>query len=149
MTELIKQRTLSDCVPCSMAMFLGLTYEEIVRPAVELTEDEWSPHSPMYYPLMWAMFEKLGTPVASSKYLLLHRPAIVSVLSPTRPDWLHAVYWDGERIWDPMLKPVIDVDYMMGNFVQCTQSLRDMVELVQSVEHQTRVASAKTLVEER
>ena len=31
---------------------------------------------------------------------IYRQPAYVIVQSPTKPEWSHAIYWDGEQFWD-------------------------------------------------
>ena len=34
------------------------------------------------------------------RFPITRTPAYVIVESPARPDWTHAIYWDGEQFWD-------------------------------------------------
>jgi len=99
---LMRQRFDADCAVCCLAMFLGLEYEDVAKHCAG-------------YELVWAGLTNDRERAIASLYRVdvefvdgsridWDRPAVVTVPSLNacgeRPA-THAVYWDGERSWDP------------------------------------------------
>ena len=42
-----------------------------------------------------------GKAILSLKYRVNKHPAYLIVQSETNPEYAHAIYWDGDKIWDP------------------------------------------------
>lgn len=96
----IQQRMPADCTVAALAMFLGQSYEAVVRhcSGAELVQ----------YGLPWPRERHIcglfGTDVEVVDVSLVNwkRAAILTV--PSLNDGggrTHAIYWDGRRAWDP------------------------------------------------
>lgn len=100
--DFVQQRMPADCAVATLAMFLGLTYEDIAKHCAgyELAIQGLSWSREEY---IFGLFE---TPVAVYDRSLIDwsQPAILSVPSLNEPDGgTHSVYWDGTRAWDPQM----------------------------------------------
>jgi hypothetical protein len=109
MTRLIQQRTDYDCSLAAVAMAMGApswgsvwTEEDLAAVVgkgahtgdiLEKVKLERLKH--------WTQVGVYGHDVSQAASFLWRRPAILSVSSiNSQSDW-HAVYWDGEVLWDP------------------------------------------------
>lgn len=123
MTTLIKQEGASDCELACMAMALGMTYDDLrarLGPGfVRLIN--LSGTSDFYEDVMLAtlglvehqdyekgLFSHHQMTMWFAKRALWGRRAILSVRSKNNVDGRHAIYWDGERIFDPSPKLTYD-----------------------------------------
>lgn len=129
-----KQRTNKDCAICTLAMFLGVPYEEVkitteqmesilfggmereVEDAILLAHgyEVGKHYTRMHAAPWWAT-------TGFVKNMLWGRRAIISVMSKNYRDATHAVYWDGEALYDPSTllthewKEVEAIDFLMAN----------------------------------
>ena len=111
MTTLIQQRTNHDCVLASMAMAIGKEKWEDAWTEEDLQKVVESRGIADYDPWLDRHGLKEGRDYISIyvhedsmrvvKALLWKRRALLSVESVNHNYGSHAVYWDGERIWDP------------------------------------------------
>jgi hypothetical protein len=101
MTKYVRQRSQNDCGVAALAMFLGMTYEQTVECIREARPDyELGASTEVALLLQVASENTPGFPVITHLRTVV-RPALLCVRSPAEPEFGHAVYWDGERIWDP------------------------------------------------
>lgn len=116
------------------AMFLDRSYEDVVAVAQDALPS-WDPSTPSSLSLLWYVCQELDGPVASSRYLIDGVPAIVVVPSTISDAYHHAVFWDGENVFDPSpIKPVTR-EYMFENFLEVTVRLDAMVDFARSYRH--------------
>ncbi len=99
--KLIKQRHHGDCAIAAIAMFVGVSYEDVEK---KLSKVE----------LYAGLTEEREVEVIGSFGIRVElrmnetwdpsEPAVLSVPSLNLDSTLHAVYWDGSRIYDPSTK---------------------------------------------
>lgn len=128
--QYVTGRASGDCGVASLAMFLGVTYEQ----ALEYLEkfgpvDVDRGISITHLALAATEYDEL---TVITPYRDVNKPAVVCVLSPGAPDEGHAVYWDGEEFWDPVLGAVIDQEYVDGHCYAQIQRISDMVDILAS-----------------
>lgn len=92
--KLIEQRGKSDCVICCVAMAVGRTYDEVS--ALTNMGDFGLSHSAEF----WLLRRFGWTPIRLFGFRPMY-PSIVTVASLNLPGRLHAVWWDGDRLFDP------------------------------------------------
>jgi hypothetical protein len=112
---MIKQRGKHDCVICTIAMALGLTYEEVKDAAI--AEHAYEPDKGTNYE--YAILEHLGLrqmhefcimgrgilDAAFFRKFSWRRRAILTVPSLNIENGWHSIYTDGKKLYDPcMLK---------------------------------------------
>lgn len=113
MTNLVIQKNNHDCVLASIAMAVGKSYEEAWT-NTDIDEVVKSGGVSDYIPWMekqglkegkdfWIIIRSI-TEQDMTKVMLKWRPAILSVASLNHDHGWHAVYWDGERMYDPSNK---------------------------------------------
>ncbi len=100
MTDFIPQRMPADCAVAALAMFLGVTYEDIARHCTgsELVDSgmPWVRENHILH-----LF-KAPCDVFDRTVMDWSSPAILSVPSLNEAEGVtHSVYWDGSRVWDP------------------------------------------------
>lgn len=96
----VKQRFRSDCAVCCLAMFLGCEYEEIARHCAghELVANGLTNFREKH---IAGLFE-VDIVFRDTSMLDRSRKAVLTVPSLNSGVGLtHAVFWDGNRIWDP------------------------------------------------
>ncbi|MEZ0263009.1 MAG: hypothetical protein ACAH80_18535 [Alphaproteobacteria bacterium] len=114
MTELIKQRNMTDCGICCLAMCFSVTYEEILSRAEDYVfRLSWGCDKGLatieerqivesfghaVRSLIWWHFENNGGDFWRA---LEGNRALLSVPSLNIEDGLHLVYWDGTKLLDP------------------------------------------------
>jgi hypothetical protein len=110
MTTLIQQRTSSDCVLACIAMAAGAaSWDEVwtqadadkvvaSRGISPYDYSEWSERAGLKFDDC-SIYESCSQKTV--KYLLRGQRAILSVYSLNIDGGHHAVYWDGQRLWDP------------------------------------------------
>jgi hypothetical protein len=119
MTELIKQRTDTDCNLCCLAMALGITYEEM-ESCLTLADAPTLAKSGMSNPMEDRLLAVKGyVPEAHFRrlypqshlvqthflrHILWGRRAVLTVMSKNNNDGMHAIYWDGKALFDPTQK---------------------------------------------
>ena len=100
MKSFAQQRFAGDCQVACLAMFLDVSYDEVVKHV-------WG--SELIYGLadgrdkyIAALFEvEIGAKDTSK--LRRKNPAVLTVPSLNDPNGSrHVVYWDGKRVWDPL-----------------------------------------------
>ena len=71
---------------------------------------------------------------ATSELWVAASPAIIGVISPTRADTGHAVFWDGEKLIDPEAGPdnagPVDRAYVDRFGLEFTQRAGDLIALM-------------------
>jgi hypothetical protein len=97
---LIQQKFTADCAVAALAMFLGVDYEDILPHVAghELVHNGLANAREKY---IAGMFEveivfRDRTKIDWSQPAVLTVPSMNSETGAT-----HAVYWDGDRVWDP------------------------------------------------
>lgn len=109
MTTLIQQRTKSDCVLACIAMAAGVSSwddlwtqedaDKILGKGISPFDySEWGERAGLQfdYCSVWN-----GADMNTIKFLLKGQKVILSVDSLNIDHGSHAIYWDGERLWDP------------------------------------------------
>lgn len=100
----VPQRYQNDCGVAAMAMFMGVTYEATVEMIRALHPEYQAGEPTSLSTLVGVLGSNDDFPV-----LTLHRdatrPALLCCYSYVEPTFGHAVYWDGERAWDPSPGP--------------------------------------------
>lgn len=97
--QFVQQRFSGDCQLCCLAMFLGVSYEEVVKHVwgnelVHGLRDERTEY-------ILGLFEA-DVVIRDVNRLDRSQPAVLTVPSLNHYDGgRHVVYWDGERVWDP------------------------------------------------
>ena len=129
----IYQRAEDDCLICALAMLTGRPYEAVVEAALAL-HAEFPPAGPMSHSMMRGVAAGWGFVLLSGVHMLWAYPAIIGVISPTRPGTGHAVVWDGEKIIDPGRKAgepaIIDRAYVERMGLEFTQRAQDLTALI-------------------
>lgn len=100
MTDFVQQRMPADCAVATLAMFLGVAYEDIARhcTGAELVDSglSWSRENHILH-----LFRK-PCDVFDRTVMDWNAPAILSVPSINEAEGVtHSLYWDGNRVWDP------------------------------------------------
>lgn len=100
MTELIQQRFTADCAVCCLAMFLGVDYEKVAQHCRgdELVRNGLVNMRERYIAELFEVaivFRDVGK-LDQTQPAVLTVPSLNSDRGQT-----HAVYWDGQRVWDP------------------------------------------------
>lgn len=95
---LIRQRFKADCVVASVAMYCKVPYEKVVEVLESL---KIKPSNLGGNDTLRAMKQLGHVNVTEKLEFYDFLPCILSVPSLNNKGRMHAVYWDGERIWDP------------------------------------------------
>lgn len=122
--EIVHQRSPKDCGVAALAMFLEVSYEDVEAAGKKAAAFDWSPRIAMTPHLMWAIAERFGKPMVSSRYGVDGRAAVIWVANEVG-DTLHAVYWDGERVWDPDPAAPYSKAYVRDHRVMVHMALED------------------------
>jgi hypothetical protein len=130
MSTLIKQRTTNDCGVACIAMYLGCDYEAAVELARKATKGAWTPDMPVNFATELATLRLAGHSSAIVQEFDPERPAIISILSLNFPDLLHAVYWNGNEVYDPSPLKTADAETAFSRCVSFTQRLTDLATLM-------------------
>ena len=130
-----RQRNPHDCVLCSLAMFLGRPYEDVLGRALglcERTRISWSADEPMPASLMRMVpLMEWRKAVATIQELPESVPAILT-LESSNPAWLHCVYIDRSGIvFDPMhgISPE-PFDASRHLFAEATVAIKELAPMV-------------------
>jgi hypothetical protein len=117
--KLVKQRTDFDCSLAAMAMVLGKDYDEVWKPedtlAVSGGEDgkgyfgvgdyaPWLMRLNLIKHVDWVERYTATSNQKLVKDMIKWRRALLSVNSLNNEAGLHAVYWDGDKLYDPSNK---------------------------------------------
>jgi hypothetical protein len=118
-SELVKQRTNTDCVICCLSMATGISYDSILQAIgpvyqkIVLREGVKEQHDhfileALGYKMNEEYVRRTYSPhwgtLGFVKNCLWRRRAIINCLSMNQKDMTHAVYWDGEQLLDPSNK---------------------------------------------
>jgi hypothetical protein len=146
----VLQRAPDDCMICVLAMMTGRSYEAVVEAALALHAD--SPREgPMSHSMMRGVATGWGFVLLSGIHMLWDHPAIIGVISPTRPGTGHAVFWDGHKVIDPEQNrsggAVIDRAYVDRFGLEFTQRAADLTPLIGCDLGQALAARAVTVGE--
>jgi hypothetical protein len=133
----VYQRAADDCLICAVAMLTGRPYEAVVEAALAL-HAEFPPAGPMSHSMMRGVATGWGFVLLSGIHMLWDHPAIIGVISPTRPGTGHAVFWDGRQVIDPEANRavtcgeaiVIDRAYIDRFGLEFTQRASDLAPLI-------------------
>lgn len=118
MTELVQQKSESDCMLACLAMASGREYLDIFDPTFvsrveaaqtcsgELLIEAYSRAGFVQNQNMWVVYVGVGreVAVAAIRSLIQGRRAIIQVPSLNRDKAEHFVYWDGSTLYDPSPK---------------------------------------------
>lgn len=121
---IIKQRNNSDCAVCTLAMALGIRYEDVLELVPEyqkrsergeqigLTIPDY-----LYVMRLHGFSIEAVYPHSVNKYFgvdfwdhLTHKLAFLVVHSLNYPGRLHSVFWDGDGVRDPSFLLAYDSD---------------------------------------
>lgn len=100
----ILQKTQADCMVCSLAMLLEISYEEMCEyfppKMVKETGAQWDFIAPY--------LRRCGYWFTHYQEEILHmvdwsKPAIVDVPSFSSDEYDHIIFWDGEKVIDPSM----------------------------------------------
>lgn len=127
--DYIRQRYQNDCGVAAMAMFMGVTYEETVAMIRREFPDYQEGEPTSVSTLVGVLGANDDFPVLS-RYRDARRPALLACYSYVEPTFGHAVYWDGERCWDPSPgEPTPIIWLERWTFCQI-QRVRDLVDIL-------------------
>lgn len=109
MTTLVQQKSGNDCVLAAVAMALGKTWEELwtqedLNTAIEkkgLNTGDYLERAGLVREQDYRSVYLNGVDMQAVYRLLWKRRAVLSVHSLNNEGGSHAVYWDGEKLWDP------------------------------------------------
>lgn len=111
MTKLVTQKTGSDCVLAAIAMAVGKSYDEAwtAEDTDAVTEcrgiNDYTPWMARQGLQEYVDYKQVWThDNATLSAMLWGRRAILAVASLNIDGGWHAVYWDGERLYDPSNK---------------------------------------------
>jgi hypothetical protein len=99
---LIKQRYKGDCAVASLAMFLGISYENILKHYSEELAEK-------FYDGAWnsktlRVAKEYGVELTCIyENFNLNKPSLLVVPSLNIEGRLHTIYWDGENVFDPAI----------------------------------------------
>ncbi len=94
MTTLVQQRNDSDCVIACLAMWTGRDYDEVAASVVRLNGGVCLWEAVTY-------LRSVGQQARRSIWWFHTHRAILDLPSVNFVGGMHAVYWDGEQIFDP------------------------------------------------
>lgn len=108
----MKQETMSDCVAAVAAMATGTTLEQVKAEIAECPEGGYSDldfiaycarHGVIAGGIAYAPDDELIADAVRDGYLkiYIHQPAYAGCKSERLNGKDHALYWDGQKIWDP------------------------------------------------
>jgi len=104
---LIQQRYKGDCAVASLAMFLGITYDEILEHFVKELEDQFS--DGIWNSKVFEVAKKYGVELTCIyKEFDLTRRSLVIVPSLIAKDRQHTIFWDGDNVYDPSPLKIYD-----------------------------------------
>lgn len=105
LTDHIRQRTPHDCVLCSLAMFLGVSYERALEASLYCArrlDMTWTNNEPMPMSLARTVALDFRQTLVTMQEIPAETPALLTVAS-ARADWLHVVYLSpGLVVFDPL-----------------------------------------------
>ncbi|MGD8777702.1 MAG: hypothetical protein PVH88_01940 [Ignavibacteria bacterium] len=97
---LIKQRYKGDCAVASLAMFLGISYDEIIKHYSEELEVMFE--NGVWDHKTFEVAEKYGVELTCVyKDFDFSKPSMLIIPSFNLKDKNHMVFWDGEKVFDP------------------------------------------------
>jgi hypothetical protein len=94
MTSFVQQRNDHDCVIACLAMWMDRDYDEIAKAVLRVNEGV----------CLWDAVSYMrvnGIPARRSSWWFHSHKAILDVPSLNFVGGMHAIYWDGERLFDP------------------------------------------------
>ena len=104
---LIKQRYIGDCSVASLAMFLGISYDEILPHYPEEIKEQFS--TGVWNHRTFEVAYELGvTLTCIEDDYDLAKPSLIIAPSLNRENTLHTMFWDGKKLYDPAIGKCYD-----------------------------------------
>lgn len=123
------QRHSDDCGVAAMAMFMGVTYEETIEMIQPMFPD-YRPGEPTSLSTIIGVLGANDDFPVLTLYRDASRPALLACYSYVEPSFGHAVYWDGERVWDPSPGPPTPEVWLERWTYAQIQRVSDLVDIL-------------------